>query len=328
MPENWHLLGDIGGTHARFGYCEDGESGYHPIGTYQVAAFPTFQSVLEQLKSDIDDLALAQSAGGEACLAVAGPPHVDTISFTNSAWRFDRPMVLDMLGLRAVKIINDFAAAARALPLLDASQLEKVGGGTPEPGAPCVALGPGTGLGVATLVTSHAGEPLVISGEGGHVDFAPVTNVEAAVLDFLRARYGRVSIERLCCGDGITNIYQALAHHRGLTVEHATAAQIGAAATQAEDALSRETMAMFFAVLGAAAGNFALTLGARGGVYIAGGIVPRYLDLLRRSDFRARFLAKGRFADYLSGIPTYVVTHTELGLLGAAASLNDPPSAR
>ena len=159
------------------------------------------------------------------------------------------------------------------------------------------------------------------------MDFAPVTNVEAAVLDFLRARYGRVSIERLCCGDGITNIYQALADYRGHSVEHATAAQIGLAATQTEDALARETMAMFFAVLGAAAGNFAVTVGARGGIYIAGGIVPRYLDLLRRSDFRARFLAKGRFADYLSDIPTYVVTHDQLGLLGAAASLTDPTPA-
>ncbi len=327
MSEYWHLLGDIGGTHARFGYCEDQGSGYHPIGTYEVAAFPTFRSVLEQLKADMDNLALHRANALEACLAVAGPPHVDTISFTNSGWRFDRGMVKDMLDLRAVKIINDFAAAARALPLLEPSDLEKVGGGTPETGAPCVALGPGTGLGVATLVTSHDGHPLVISGEGGHVDFAPVTNVEAAVLDFLRARYGRVSIERLCCGDGITNIYQALADYRGLSAEHATAAQIGAAAIQAEDALSRETMAMFFAVLGAAAGNFALTLGARGGIYIAGGIVPRYLDLLRRSDFRARFLAKGRFADYLSDIPTYVVTHTQLGLLGAAASLTDPTGA-
>jgi glucokinase len=199
-----------------------------------------------------------------------------------------------------------------------------VGGGRAESGSPCVALGPGTGLGVATLATTHSGEPLVISGEGGHVDFAPVTNVEAAVLDFLRARYGRVSIERLCCGEGINNIYQALADYRNLKIKYSSAAEIGAAALSADDALSKETMAMFFAVLGAAAGNFALTLGAKGGIYIAGGIVPRYLDLLRRSDFRARFLAKGRFADYLSDIPTFVVTHSQLGLLGASASLNDP----
>ena len=327
MPDSWHLLGDIGGTHARFGYCEDGGASCHPVGIYEVAAFPTFESVLEQLKADMANLGLSRSGALEACLAVAGPPHVETISFTNSAWRFDRGMVAELLGLRAIKIFNDFAAAARAIPLLEDSQVEKVGGGSPETGAPCLALGPGTGLGVATLVTTPEGAPLVISGEGGHVDFAPVTNVEAAVLDFLRARYGRVSIERLCCGDGITNIYQALADYRGHSVEHATAAQIGLAATQTEDALARETMAMFFAVLGAAAGNFALTVGARGGIYIAGGIVPRYLDLLRRSDFRARFLAKGRFADYLSDIPTYVVTHDQLGLLGAAASLTDPTPA-
>jgi glucokinase len=324
MADKWHLLGDIGGTNARFGICDDQKDQYQLIGSYEVAAFPTFNNVLEQLQSDLVKGGLSMSDAGQSCLAVAGPPDVQPVSFTNSAWRFDRKLVMTALGLQSVQIINDFAAAARALPLLSESDLEKVGGGRAEPGAPCVALGPGTGLGVATLATTHTGDPLVISGEGGHVDFAPVTNVEAAVLDFLRARYGRVSIERLCCGEGINNIYQALAYHRNLKIKYNTAAEIGAAALTADDALSRETMAMFFAVLGAAAGNFALTLGAKGGIFLAGGIVPRYLDLLRRSDFRARFLAKGRFADYLSDIPTFVVTHSQLGLLGAAASLNDP----
>ena len=324
VETKWHLLGDIGGTNARFGICDDQKDPYQLIGSYEVAAFPTFSNVLEQLQSDLIKAGLSMADAGESCLAVAGPPDVQPVSFTNSAWRFDRELVMSTLGMQSVSIINDFAAAARALPLLSENHLEKVGGGRAEPGSPCVALGPGTGLGVATLATTHSGEPLVISGEGGHVDFAPVTNVEAAVLDFLRARYGRVSIERLCCGEGINNIYQALADYRNLKIKYSSAAEIGAAALSADDALSKETMAMFFAVLGAAAGNFALTLGAKGGIYIAGGIVPRYLDLLRRSDFRARFLAKGRFADYLSDIPTFVVTHSQLGLLGASASLNDP----
>jgi glucokinase len=155
------------------------------------------------------------------------------------------------------------------------------------------------------------------------VDFAPVTDIEVEIHKRLRARFGRVSIERLLCGVGIVNIYQALADYRKQPATLVHPGDIGSAARSGEDPLAREAMAIFFAVLGATAGNFALTFGARGGVFIAGGIAPRYIELLRQSDFRARFLAKGRFADYLSGIPTYVVTHPGIGLLGAAMTLNE-----
>jgi len=321
--DTWHLIGDIGGTNARFGLISENDRNRHTVGNYPVAAYPEFDSVLSELHTDLNRAGFDAKPPGDACLAVAGPPNRATISFTNSPWRFDRGLLREKLGLTEIHIVNDFAAAARAVPELDDSDLEKIGGGEPITGEPCVVMGPGTGLGVAGLLAPQNTPPIVIAGEGGHVDFAPVTDVEAAVLDILRGRFGRVSIERLCCGDGIVNIYQALAKHRQLPINLTTAATIGAAAQAGEDPLAKETMAMFFAVLGAAAGNFALTFGARGGVFIAGGIVPRYLDLLRCSDFRARFLAKGRFADYLSEIPTYMVTHPEPGLIGAAAILTD-----
>lgn len=319
----WHLIGDIGGTNARFGLAYPGEIGYHPIATYQVADYPDFADVLSHLMSDVARLGLAKGSPAKACLAVAGPPHLETVSFTNSSWRFSRPLVQKQTGAESVHIINDFAAVARALPALGADDMIQIGEGHAQSGAPKVALGPGTGLGVGALLQCSHGSPVVVTGEGGHVDFAPVTDVEAAVLKFLRARFGRVSIERLICGDGIVNIYQALANHRGQAAQFVRAADIGAAAQRGDDPLARETMAMFFSVLGASAGNAALTFGALGGVYIAGGIAPRYIDLLRLSDFRARFLAKGRFADYLSVIPTYVITHEGIGLLGAALSLED-----
>ena len=148
--------------------------------------------------------------------------------------------------------------------------------------------------------------------------FAPITDIETKILSRLRAQYGRVSIERLLCGAGIMNIYRALADIRGLGAEHTTPESVGSAAQAGEDALAGETMNTFFSVLGSAAGNLALTLGARGGVYLAGGIAPQYIDLLRKSDFRARFLAKGRFADFNREIATMVITHPDPGLLGAA----------
>jgi glucokinase len=323
MPDSlWHLIGDIGGTNARFGLARQGERHFQHVATYQVSDYPDFGDVLNHLNIDIERLGLTQAPLGSACLAVAGPPHLDLVSFTNSSWQFTRDLVSERTGATEVMIINDFAAAARALSALQPEELVQIGGGQPNDDSPKVAIGPGTGLGVAALLKCAHGAPIVLSGEGGHVDFAPVTDDEAAVLSTLRSRFGRVSVERVCCGDGIVNIYQALSLHRGLDATLTKASSIGEAARQG-DSLAKETMAMFFSILGSAAGNVALTYGALGGVYIAGGIAPRYIDLLRRSDFRARFLAKGRFADYVSGIPTYVVTHEGLGLLGATLTLED-----
>ena len=320
---DWHLIGDIGGTNARFGLVEPGETQYIEIATYQVADFPDFTNVLTQLMTDTIASGLAQNGPSSVCLAVAGPPHVETVSFTNSSWRFNRALIASHMDAERIEIINDFAAVARALPALTHDDYIQIGEGHVQPGCPAVALGPGTGLGVAGLITDDHGHPHVITGEGGHIDFAPVTEAEIEVFRHMRARFGRVSIERLICGDGIVNIYQALAQYRQQPAIMTRASDIGRAASASDDPLARETMAMFFTVLGASAGNFALTFGARGGIYIAGGIAPRYIDLLRSSDFRARFLAKSRFADYLSVIPTFVVTHPAIGLLGAALALTD-----
>ena len=319
----WNIVGHIGGTNARFAINDTATGDYRSVANYKVADYPDFSDVLRHLKDDINEMGLASGTPAKACFAVAGPPHMDIVSFTNSSWRFTRELISEQTGVEAVHIINDFAAVARSIPALAANDLVQIGGGQRAQPGPKVALGAGTGLGVGALLECAHQRPVVITGEGGHVDFAPVTDVEAAVLQTLRSRYGRVSVERLCCGEGIVNIYQALADFRGQSATLTTAADIGAAAQTATNPLARETMAMFFAVLGASAGNAALTFGAIGGVNIAGGIVPRYLDLLRQSDFRARFLAKGRFADYLSAIPTYVITHQATGLLGASLTLHD-----
>lgn len=317
-----HLVGDIGGTNARFAYVAPGSSTPEPLAKYRVADFASFAAVLEQLTADWQAQGLPESGPTHTCLAVAAPPHLNTISFTNSPWRFDRALLSEYLGDSSIEIINDFAAVARALPALAAEDVEQIGAGESQRQRPMVAIGPGTGTGVATVVFDEHENAVILEGEGGHVDFAPITDMEFEVLKRLRARFGRVSIERLLCGAGIVNIYQALAEIRGQRAEFEAPSDIGAAAQQ-DNPLASEAMAMFFAVLGSSAGNLALTAGAMGGVFIAGGIAPRYIDLLRRSDFRARFLAKGRFADYTTNIGTYVITHEDPGLLGAALWLGD-----
>ena len=313
-----YLLADIGGTNARFAFAEPGEVNPVAIASYAVTEFPSFDGVLRQLRKDWHELSLANTTLARICLAVAAIPDQAEISFTNNAWRLTADSVAAQTGCPNVSIVNDFAAVARSLPALGPRHLEAIGGGGVQKGEPMVAIGPGTGTGVATLVFDTAGRPIVVAGEGGHVDFAPITDIEAQILSRLRAQFGRVSIERLLCGEGIMNIYRALADIRGLPVIHLVPEAVGGAAQLGDDALAVETMNTFFSVLGAAAGNLALTLGARGGVYVAGGISPRYIALLRKSDFRARFLAKGRFADFNGGIATYVVTHPDPGLLGAA----------
>ena len=313
-----YLLADIGGTNARFAFAEPGQVDPVAIASYAVTEFPSFEGVLSQLQRDWHELSVAGTALSRICLAVAAIPDQPEISFTNNPWRFTAQSVAAQTGCPHISIVNDFAAVARSLPALELQHLEAIGGGAVIKGEPMVAIGPGTGTGVATLIFDRAGRPLVVPGEGGHVDFAPITDIEAQILSRLRAQFGRVSIERLLCGEGIMNIYRSLADIRALPVIHLTPEAVGEAAQQGNDALAFEAMNTFFSVLGAAAGNLALTIGARGGVYVAGGISPRYIALLRKSDFRARFLAKGRFADFNGGIATYVVTHPDPGLLGAA----------
>ena len=312
------LVADIGGTNARFAlaHCDNPVPQY--VANYAVGDFQSFDSLLAQLVGDLENLNQSDVAPVSVCFAVAAIPEQPEISFTNNAWRFTAKSVAARLKCTNISIINDSAAVARALPALKAEHLQYIGGGRIQAGKPKLVISPGTGTGVATLAFDSEGGPILLPGEGGHVDFAPINYVEAQIFSRLRAQYGRVSIERLLCGPGIMNIYSALADIRDLPNTHATPEAVGFAAQRGDDSLSVETMETFFSVLGSASGNLALTLGARGGVYLAGGIAPLYVDLLRKSDFRARFTAKGRFADFNRQIATMVITHPNPGLIGAA----------
>jgi glucokinase len=245
-------------------------------------------------------------------------------TLTNSPWEIDADVIRKALGFSSVSLTNDFEATAWAIPRLAPADIAPIGTGAAAPDQPIAVLGPGTGLGVACLVQG-ARAPRVIAGEGGHASLPASDDREAAVIAILRKRFGHVSAERALSGDGLINLHGAIAVLDGIGVPERDAAEITAAALADTCPVSRAALDMFCAMLGGVAGDLALTFGARGGVYVAGGIVPRFSDYLARSYFRRRFEAKGRLASYTTTIPTAVVLHPYPALLGLAALLASRP---
>ncbi|HRD66199.1 MAG TPA: glucokinase [Candidatus Competibacter sp.] len=308
------LIADIGGTNARFALIGAG----HRIFAEQTLAcvnFPDLADAITAYLRTLDGLRPTRAA-----VAVATPITGDQIRFTNSDWSFSTEATRQKLGLERLLILNDFTALALALPLLGPNERRPVGGGTAVAEAPIGLIGPGTGLGVSGLVWSgHHWIPLET--EGGHVTFSPVNEREWVIGQILQRRFGHVSPERLLSGPGLVNLYSALAELEGWPAENLGPADITDRALTGTCRHCTETLELFCGALGTAAGNLALTLGARGGVYIGGGIAPRLGDFLDRSAFRTRFEAKGRFGDYLAAIPTWVITAANPALRGAAAAL-------
>jgi len=217
--------------------------------------------------------------------------------------------------LPKVDLVNDFEATALSLPHLTAADLYALGGARAVPDAPMAVLGPGTGLGVACLVPASS-DAVVIASEGGHATLAATCRREDTVIDHLRQKFGHVSAERVISGGGLENIYQAIASLDGVELTLLNAAEITNAALDGTCTTAQAALDMFCAMLGSIAGNVALIFAARGGVYIAGGIAPRIVDYLRRSEFRARFEGKGRFQTYLEAIPTKVIVHPAATFVG------------
>jgi glucokinase len=310
------LLGDIGATNARFALLTEGTLG--PIKWIEVARYPRFDDAIEDfLRAQFRERRVAN-----ALLAVAGLVEDERCSFTNSSWAIDGREIRNRYEFQTVRIINDFAATALSLPHLMEQDVHCLGGGRAVSGAPMAVLGPGSGLGVGGLVWDGA-HRMVVASEGGHATLAATSVREDAVLDHLRKRFGHVSAERVLSGPGIENLYQSIAALDGTDAPSRSAADITEAALQGTCPTSRASLDMFCAMLGGFAGNVALTYGARGGVYIAGGIAPRILDYLANSEFRRRFEQKGRLHSYLEAIPSQVIVHpaaTFIGLTSLATS--------
>jgi len=258
----------------------------------------------------------------QGAIAVASPITGDAVRMTNHSWAFSISELRSRLEFDRLEVINDFTAQALALPHLGPDDKMAVGRGETQPNAPIGVLGPGSGLGVSGLI--RAGQRWIpLSGEGGHCTMSPASDRESAALTVMRRHFDHVSAERVLSGPGLVNLYNALAEADGVPAAQYTAAQITDVEIEKADPRCRETTEMFCAMLGTVAGNLALTLGAKGGVYIGGGIVPRLGERFAESQFRERFEAKGRFRDYLAAIPTFVVTHKLPAFLGCTAKLRD-----
>ncbi len=306
------LVGDIGGTNARFAIAERGAVG-------EMTILPTSEH--ESFEHAVRTYLAAQPDPGrirEAAFAIAAPVEGDSVTFTNIRhWSFSIGALKGALGLDRLTVLNDFTANALALPYLTPSDCDKVGGGKAVADRPIAILGPGTGLGISGLIPSD-GRWIALSGEGGHSSLPAESAEEAKIIECLRHKHGHVSAERVLSGQGLVDLREAIAEVDGISAPHMSPADITAAALDGTEPLSRRTVDTFCAALGTVAGDLALTLGAHGGVYIAGGIVPRLGALFAESSFRARFEAKGRFQDYLASIPTFVVTHKALAMVGLA----------
>jgi glucokinase len=321
------LLADIGGSNARFAWMpHEGAEPSH-VRTLAVAEYPRLADAAQAYLNGL--VHAGQVAAGlqpkAAAFAVATAVDGDRIEFTNSSWAFSSRALAQQLGLRSLYVLNDFEALALSLPRLRPSQWQNLPGQGPllaNFSAPLAVVGPGTGLGVAGLVPSSQGW-LALAGEGGHATLAPHDDFESDLLAAARKEYPHVSAERFLSGIGLPVLYRAVAAvHGQRAVPDVDGKWVVERALAQDDPLADASIAAFCAMLGGFAGSVALTYGARGGVFIGGGIVPRLGERFARSDFRTRFEAKGRFNDYLRAIPTLLITDTLVALDGAAQALS------
>ncbi len=303
------LIADIGATNTRCALVNDKGREIAP----EVFHNSDFTGLPGLLKVYLDHRR-ASDQPKRAALAIAAPIVGDEVRMTNIDWHFSQKELTNELGLTRLFLCNDFAAVAWGLPKLTAEDLRTVGNGTAAPRATLATLGPGSGIGVSALIPSTDGWS-VVTGEGGHASAPAGTGEEFEVIERIREKYGHCSIERLLSGPGLVNLYVALADIAGRGEPTVTPSDVTALAKQGEP-LARKAQGMFFAMLGTVAGDIALTFGARGGVYVAGGIVPKVLDAFVKSDFRSRFEAKGRYRSYMESIPTHVITAERPAFVG------------
>lgn len=316
MKSQWvGLVGDVGGTNARFALVDAQGHVRHPR-IYTCKQY----TQLADIVAEYIDATAGRKCPARAVIAVAGPVLDGEIEFTNLNWVVSEGDLVAQFGFEAISLINDFAAQALGCPQLEGADLRPLGPALARSHhCPVLAVGAGTGFGVAALARSERGD-VTISTEGGHAGFAPCDEVEVEVWRRLQAQHGRVSIERVLSGQGLYDLYRALADMQG---KSAPLPDEMAVTTEGlvGDELAAEALDRFCGILGGVAGNLALTFGARGGVYVSGGIAPRIADRLAKGSFRARFEDKGRLSAYVKAIPTYLVVHPYPAIIGAARRL-------
>ncbi len=338
------LAGDIGGTNARLALFEAtagavaAPGAFRPVfeHTYPSKSQPSLDEIAETFLRAAESETKGRVAKGRgiegACFGIAGPIENNLCHATNLPWIVDGRALATRLGIPRVTLVNDFSAAALGVTAVASRDLVPLGGGQPVARGPIAVLGAGTGLGEAFLLWSaQTNRYEVVPSEGGHADFAPRTPLEAGLLQFLSAKYGRVSCERVLSGNGLVDVFSFLSQEPACrplirpetsaalaTPGGNAAAEISTRGLAGADPVCEMSVALFCSVLGAVAGNLGLQVLATGGVFVAGGIAPRILAYLQKGGFREAFDRKGRLHTLVERLPAFVVTHAEPGLLGAA----------
>ena len=310
------LVGDVGATNARFRLVNPQHEWASDLLVLPTTGFNEGTDLLHAAHAHFNSPALAQCV-----LAVAGPvsPDGSSTQVINTGLSFEQVSAQTVIGVSPI-FCNDFFAQAQSVPYL--RELVQMGGNKDADGVKAI-LGPGSGLGMATLVPDIAGKLTVLPSEGGHGDLAPGSFLEAELWSVLAQSHPHVSWETVLSGPGIVNLYQAMSSVWGIASEPKTAEEIVQEGLSAEP-LCHQTLETFAGLLGGAAGNLALTVGARGGVYISGGIAPKLVDMLPASPLRRRFDERGDLSDYAKTIPLFLVMDEHPGLLGARQTLVDP----
>ena len=309
------LVGDIGATNARFALAHANGA----LSRVLTLATPAFANLAQAIEAYVKEMDIAMPA--HASIAIANPVDGDWLRMTNTAWAFSIEQTRLNLGLQSLRMLNDWEAMALAVPTFSHEELIPIGDGESVPNAPRGLIGAGSGLGVSALVRASSGEWIPVAGEGGHVTLSPGNDQEADILRILWKRWPHVSAERVISGMGLENLYATLAEMSGTPHPSLCAADISQRALAGQDMLCLQAVEMLCVFLGRTAGNMALTLAARGGIYIGGGVMQHLRSYLPRSGFRAAFEDKGRFSEYMRAIPTWLIQAENAGLRGAATAL-------
>ena len=315
------LVADIGGTNARFAL----EIAPQTIEHVEVLPCNDYDTLVDAIREYLNRVGKPKIS--HAAIAIANPILGDWVQMTNHHWAFSIETTRQALHLENLILLNDFTAQALAITKMSDKEVVQVGGFKPVEGTPKAVIGPGTGLGVSGLIPSAAGW-VPLAGEGGHVSFSPFDDSEIMIWQYAKKKYGHVSAERFLSGAGLTLIHEALAHREGVQRDKLSPAEISERAMSGSSPLCRLTLDIFCAMLGTVSSNLALTLGASGGVYLCGGIIPRFIEYFKTSPFRMRFENKGRFDAYLAAIPVYVVLSEFPGITGASVALDNHLLAR
>ncbi len=314
-----YIVADIGGTNARFALVTEKVGDQFTFEHVNILSGADFAQFSDALSAYIESLGGIKPVS--ACVAIAGPISGDEVKMTNLSWSFSKTAIKQQFDFQSFDVINDFAAVAIATSRLGEQDLIEIKSGKINPAANKAILGPGTGLGVAGLAY-NLGSWLPIPSEGGHVNMAPATAFESDVITAGIKRFDHVSAETFISGPGLVNLYRCVSDVNGTAAESFEPKDVTAGALDASNDICVQTLNTFCAFLGTVSGNLVLTYGGQGGVYLAGGILPRFVDFLKASPFTERFSEKGIMSHYVADVPASLISHPQVAFLGAAAWLD------